>query len=227
MFKDLFSNRLFIGAFAIFIFCVGGSLFYMQHVTQKGEKERAETQARVAQWNERQNSTTAVSQVSETPQGHVHADGTFHTELVSSEQQTDNIGNHDSKDAKQHGIIAPSTQNDAIFHKPHKPPSEEERAEQRYDIAAAEYFKAMQEYHRKDQALDKEWELLRAEGDELEKEAEVAIKTGNREELLRLRDAMLDDIEKRQELWKKTEDLRAEKPIRPTPPPSMERSSNQ
>ena len=79
MFKDLFRNRLFIGALAIFIFCVGGSLLYMQHVTQKGEKELAETQERVAQWNEKQKPITEVSQT-ETAQGHVHADGTFHAE---------------------------------------------------------------------------------------------------------------------------------------------------
>ena len=79
MLKDLFRNRLFIGALAIFIFCVGGSLLYMQHVTQQGEKELAETQDRVAQWNERQNPTTEVSQA-ETPQGHFHEDGTWHGE---------------------------------------------------------------------------------------------------------------------------------------------------
>ena len=81
MFKDLFSNRLFIGALAIFIFCVGGSLLYMQHVTQKGEKERAETQARVAQWNEKQKPITAEVPEGDTSQGgHFHEDGTFHAE---------------------------------------------------------------------------------------------------------------------------------------------------
>ena len=87
MLKDLFSNRLFIGALAIFIFCVGGSLLYMQHVTQKGEKELAETQAHVEQWNERQKEQpTAEAPVVEQPEqgGHFHADGTFHTEPHAS-----------------------------------------------------------------------------------------------------------------------------------------------
>ena len=54
MLKDLFSNHLLIGALALFIFCVGGSLLYMQHVKQVSEKELAMTQERVKQWNERQ-----------------------------------------------------------------------------------------------------------------------------------------------------------------------------
>ena len=75
MLKDLFSNRLFIGALAIFIFCVGGSLLYMQHVTQQGEKELAETQAHVAQWNERQKPTTAVADEVDTAGGVVQVGG--------------------------------------------------------------------------------------------------------------------------------------------------------
>ena len=79
MLANIFTNRLFIGALAIFIFCVGGSLLYMQHVTQKGEKELAETQARVAQWNEKQKPITAEVPEGDTSQGgHVHADGTWH-----------------------------------------------------------------------------------------------------------------------------------------------------
>ena len=81
MLANIFTNRLFIGALAIFIFCVGGSLLYMQHVTQQGEKELAETQARVAQWNEKQKPITAEVPEGDTSQGgHVHADGTFHAE---------------------------------------------------------------------------------------------------------------------------------------------------
>ena len=81
MLKDLFSNRLFIGALAIFIFCVGGSLLYMQHVQRVDAEKLAETQARVRQWNEKQNPTTAEVPEGETSQGgHVHADGTFHAE---------------------------------------------------------------------------------------------------------------------------------------------------
>ena len=41
MLKDLFSNRLFIGALAFFVFCVVGSLLYMKHVERQGAKELA------------------------------------------------------------------------------------------------------------------------------------------------------------------------------------------
>ena len=79
MLKDLFRNRLFIGALAFFVLCVGGSLLYMQHVDRQGAEYAAETEARVEQWNEKQNPTTEVSQA-ETPQGHFHEDGTWHGE---------------------------------------------------------------------------------------------------------------------------------------------------
>ena len=81
MFKDVFNNRLFIGALAFFTLCVAGSLLYMQHEKQKGAAELAETQERVRQWNEKQNEApTAEVPVVEAPQqgGHTHADGTFH-----------------------------------------------------------------------------------------------------------------------------------------------------
>ena len=81
MLKDLFSNRLFIGALAFFVLCVGGSLFYSHHETQKGEAGLAETQDRLKQWNERQKQqpTTQAPVVEQPPQdGHFHADGTFH-----------------------------------------------------------------------------------------------------------------------------------------------------
>ena len=77
MFKDLFSNRLFIGALAFFIFCVVGSLLYMQHETQKGEKDLAETQARLKQFTERQNAepTTAVADGADSAGGAVQIGG--------------------------------------------------------------------------------------------------------------------------------------------------------
>ncbi|MXZ81658.1 MAG: hypothetical protein F4Z15_09985 [Gammaproteobacteria bacterium] len=80
MFKNLFSNRLFIGALAFFILCVGGSLLYMQHVKEQTARASAETQDRVKQYNERQNEQpTAETVVSDTSQGgHSHADGTKH-----------------------------------------------------------------------------------------------------------------------------------------------------
>ncbi len=79
MFKELFSNRLFIGALVLFIFCVVGSLLYMQHVKRQDTANLAETQQRVKQWDEKQNPTTAeVNEGDTSPGGHFHADGTSH-----------------------------------------------------------------------------------------------------------------------------------------------------
>ena len=81
MLKDVFSNRLFIGALAFFVLCVVGSLLYMQHVERQGAEELAEAQDRVQQWNERQTpQPTREVTKAETPQGHVHEDGTLHAE---------------------------------------------------------------------------------------------------------------------------------------------------
>ena len=84
MFKDFFSNRLFIGALAFFVLCVVGSLLYLRHVEQQTARELAEAEERVQQWNKRQNpQTTPEAPVVAEPQhrqqdGHVHADGTWH-----------------------------------------------------------------------------------------------------------------------------------------------------
>lgn len=53
MLKDLFSNRLFIGALAFFILCVGGSLLYMQHVKGQTAKALAESEDFQQWWTER------------------------------------------------------------------------------------------------------------------------------------------------------------------------------
>lgn len=53
----------------------------MQHETQQGEKELAETQERLKQWNEKQKQPTAEVPEGDTAQGgHLHSDGTFHAE---------------------------------------------------------------------------------------------------------------------------------------------------
>lgn len=81
MLKDLFQNRLFIGALVFFVLCVGGSLLYMWHVEREGAEYDAETQDRVAQWNEKQPQPTAKATVGDTSQGgHFHEDGTWHAE---------------------------------------------------------------------------------------------------------------------------------------------------
>ena len=79
MFKDLFSNRLFIGALAFFVLIVGGGLLYLQHVKRQTAEELVRTQERIQALTEKQ-SPTAEAPVGDTAQGgHFHEDGTFHT----------------------------------------------------------------------------------------------------------------------------------------------------
>ena len=78
MLKDLFSNRLFILVLAFFIFCVGGSLLYMQHAQRIDAEKLAETEERVKQWKERQNSATEAPAGDVLQGEHVHEDGTWH-----------------------------------------------------------------------------------------------------------------------------------------------------
>ena len=54
MLKDLFQNRLFIGALAFFVFCVGGSLLYMQHVERQTARESAAHEAHIKALTEKE-----------------------------------------------------------------------------------------------------------------------------------------------------------------------------
>ena len=88
MLKDVFSNRLFIGALAFFVLCVGGSLLYMQHVSKQSARELAETRERLKPFTSKQ-PTTAEAPVGDTSQGgHVHADGTWHEGAHETEVQS-------------------------------------------------------------------------------------------------------------------------------------------
>ena len=82
MLKDLFNNRLFIGALAFFVLMVVGGTFYIWHVERQEAAKLAENQAHIKALTEKQKPkpTTEVAKVSGTPQqdGHFHADGTFH-----------------------------------------------------------------------------------------------------------------------------------------------------
>ena len=77
MLRNLFSNRLFLGALAFFVLCIVGSLLYMQHVDRQGAEQLAKTEEHVKQWNERQNAqlTTAVADGEDSASGDVHVDG--------------------------------------------------------------------------------------------------------------------------------------------------------
>ncbi|MYA69389.1 hypothetical protein F4009_00010 [Candidatus Poribacteria bacterium] len=61
MLKDLFSNRLFIGALAFFVLCVGGSLLYDQHVKGQTAKALAESEDFLQWWQERNTAEKAVA----------------------------------------------------------------------------------------------------------------------------------------------------------------------
>ncbi len=81
MLKDLFSNRLFIGALAFFILCVVGGTLYISHVEKQGAEELSRDKDRVKQLTEKQQQRpTAEAPGEQPPQGHFHDDGTFHTE---------------------------------------------------------------------------------------------------------------------------------------------------
>ncbi|MDE0017840.1 MAG: hypothetical protein OXU51_16780 [Candidatus Poribacteria bacterium] len=83
MLKDFFSNRLFLGALAFFILCVGGSLLYMRHVERQEAEKLAETEARVKQWNEKHKEQSPAKASVVEPSAALrqfHADGTFHAE---------------------------------------------------------------------------------------------------------------------------------------------------
>ena len=81
MLKELFSNRLFIGALAFFILSVVGGTLYISHVEKQGVEELATDEDRVKQVPEEQQQPTAKAPVGEeTPQGHFHEDGTWHGE---------------------------------------------------------------------------------------------------------------------------------------------------
>ena len=83
MFRDIFTNRLFTGALAFFVLCVGGILLYMHHEAQKGAEYAAETEDRVRQLNERQKEAlpaeAPVGEETQQPQqdGHFQEDGTW------------------------------------------------------------------------------------------------------------------------------------------------------
>ena len=102
MFKDLFSNRLFIGALAFFVLMIVGGTLYMLHVQSQEAATLMETQARVAQWNEKQQQPTAKALVGDTSQGRdVHEKGVPSHTIVSIEKPS-----HGAPDAGEMGLIS-------------------------------------------------------------------------------------------------------------------------
>lgn len=77
-FKDLFTNRLFVGALVFFILTVGGTLLYLQHIKQQTADESIHPEVSIKTLTSKQ-PTTAEGPVNETSHGgHVHKDVTWH-----------------------------------------------------------------------------------------------------------------------------------------------------
>ena len=94
MLKDLFSNRLFIGALAFFVVCVVGSLLYQQHVERQAAGALAAAQARVKAFNERQKAARAETSES----GDIRADGVLPLgELDAQETETTSLSAEELK----------------------------------------------------------------------------------------------------------------------------------
>lgn len=98
----------------------------------------------------------------------------------------------------------------------HQPLSEEYLAEQRYDIAAAEYLQAFEEYHNKNEKLHEEWKQLYPEDDKFEKYRGVDLSQFSVEERLDVLNKLQSLQARREAHAKKREALKREKPIRPT-----------
>ncbi len=83
MLKDLFRNRLFIGALAFFLLMVVGGTLYIWHVERQGSEYAGETQDRVHPLPKNAHPTTAVADGGDSADGDVHTP--IHT-IVSVEK---------------------------------------------------------------------------------------------------------------------------------------------
>jgi len=100
MLKQLFKNRVFIVGFLVFVCFMGGCLLYLWQLEREDAAYEAETEAIARRFNEKQHPPASVETpadetremetqttqqqrdggATETPNGHFHADGTFHAE---------------------------------------------------------------------------------------------------------------------------------------------------
>ncbi len=151
--------------------------------------------------------TVTETATSETATGrYFHEDGTFQTER------------HETAESPHTEANQPTAENIAfggeVETETPQPPSERQLAEQRYNIAAAKYFKAYQEYHKQFQAFQVERAELSQELKEIRKLTPKAST---------MSDAELDEVLNRLENWRerKSDLQRREadlKQKRPTPP---------
>ncbi len=85
MLKDLFSNRLFIGALVFFVLMIVGGTLYLHYIERQGQIELEHTQERLKQREARQKQTPKVPEGDTSQGGHVHSDGTWHPGLHETE----------------------------------------------------------------------------------------------------------------------------------------------
>ena len=78
MFRDLLSNRLFIGALAFFVLMIVGGTLYLHHNERQDQIELKRTQERIQQWQARQKQTEKVPEGDTSQGGHFHADDIGH-----------------------------------------------------------------------------------------------------------------------------------------------------
>ena len=78
MLKDLFSNRLFIGALAFFVLMIVGGTLYLRHIQRQDQIALERTQEQLKQWKAQQKQTPKVPEGDTSQGGHFHSDGTWH-----------------------------------------------------------------------------------------------------------------------------------------------------
>lgn len=108
MFKNLFSNRLFIGALAFFILCVGGSLLYMRHVEQSETVKLAETEDFLRWWKQRQE--TGPPTVSEVPQSDTVSEAKSTEEFAKTASETETPAADEQGDFPDFASLSPEEQ---------------------------------------------------------------------------------------------------------------------
>ncbi len=89
MLKDLFTNRIFVGALAFFVLMIVSGTLYLRHIERQGKIELERAQERLEQWEARQKQTEKVPEGDTSQGGHFHANGTWHSaphEMPSDEK---------------------------------------------------------------------------------------------------------------------------------------------
>ncbi len=94
MLANIFTNRLFIGALAFFVLCVGGSLLYMQYVKTQRVKVISESEDFQQWWTERNTPPqTGTAEVVKSDEARQASEGVVEPAVIAAptdEPETDN-----------------------------------------------------------------------------------------------------------------------------------------